>query len=98
MNRESITMTPERWRRLKEIYEAAHGEPRLKQAELVHSLARSDQELEAEANSLLSADETAASFLQTPVIDLHGCLSNDERLHSLTPGDVIARRFEILRF
>ncbi|HTF66618.1 MAG TPA: protein kinase [Edaphobacter sp.] len=98
MNREPITMTPERWRRLKEIYEAARGEPRLKQAELVHSLARNDQELEAEAKSLLSADETAASFLQTPVIDLHGCLTNDEPVRSLTPGDVISRRFEILRF
>ena len=98
MNRESIPMTPERWKRLKEIYEAAYSEPLLKQAELVHSLARSDQELEAEVKSLLAADETAGSFLQTPVIDLHGCLSNDESLHSLTPGAVISRRFEILRF
>jgi eukaryotic-like serine/threonine-protein kinase len=105
MDQQTIPMTAERWVQLKRIFEAAQSKPPAERAKAICALAKGDQELELAAKDLLAADESAGTFLQTPAANLHcpaaalhGPVVKTERLPSLTPSDVISKRFEILRF
>jgi serine/threonine protein kinase len=97
MDQQTIPMTAERWVHLKRIFEAVQSRPLAERAGAIRALANGDQELELAAKDLLAADESAGAFLQTPAADLHRPLAK-ERLPCLTPGNVISKRFEILRF
>ncbi|HEY4050196.1 MAG TPA: protein kinase [Acidobacteriaceae bacterium] len=97
MDQQTIPMTAERWVHLKRIFEAVQSRPLAERAGAIRALANGDQELELAAKDLLAADESAGAFLQTPAADLHRPLAK-ERVPCLTPGNVISKRFEILRF
>ncbi len=98
MDRQTSPMTAERWMQLKRIFEAAQSKPPLERAEMVCALAKGDRDLELAVRDLLAADGSAGAFLQTPAADLHSSVIGDESVHRLAPGDVISKRFEILRF
>ena len=74
MDRQTSPMTADKWIQLKKIFEAAQGKPPAEQADVVCALAQGDEELETAARDLLAADESAGSFLQTPVADLRSAL------------------------
>lgn len=92
-------MTPERWSRLQELFNsladlsAAHREERL--AHLNDS--GTDPDLLSEVRRLLLQVETETFFLDTPVFQARE-LDSLARRGSLHPADVLADRFEILRF
>lgn len=98
MSRTHVAMTPERWKKIKLVFEQATDAPLAERATFVHRMCHGDQDLELEVLRLLSATETAAGFLETPAADLHGFLREQEHFSSLAPNTVIAGRFEILRF
>ena len=98
MDWETIPMTPERWIRIKRIFEAAQSKPAPERAEIVCALAQGDRGLELAVRDLLAADDSAGAFLHTPAADVHNSVIKDEAVHSLAPGDIISKRFEILRF
>jgi serine/threonine protein kinase len=74
MDRPTSPMTAERWMQLKKILEAVQSKPAAEQAEMICALAQGDEELELAVRNLLSADERAGAFLQTPVAELHSPL------------------------
>ena len=98
MDQKTNPMTAGRWVQLKGIFEAVQSKPPAERTEMVRALAKGDQELELAVTNLLAAHENAGAFLHTPAADLHTTVINDESVHRLTPGDVISKRFEILRF
>jgi WD40 repeat protein len=60
-------MTPERWERVKELFEAASGlDPKRQDAFI--SKACEDEEIRAEVKSLLSEQERLGSFLKEPML------------------------------
>ena len=76
-------MTPERWQQVKEIFHAAlEREPALRPAFLVRACG-ADPELRAEVESLISAHEDDASFIDAPALG-RGLL--DEEPDVLRPG------------
>ena len=81
MDRQANPMTAERWMQLKTIFTAAQGKPPQERAAIVSSLAQGDGDLELAVGDLLAADESAGTFLQTPVPDQHSpVLAAGERL------------------
>ena len=98
MDWKTIPMTPERWIRIKNIFEAAQSIPARERVEMICALSQGDRELELAVRDLLAADESAGGFLQTPAADVHNSVINDEAVHFLAPGEIISKRFEILRF
>ena len=98
MDQQTTTMASERWRQLKRVFDAAQSKPPPERSEILRALTKDDPELEVAVRGLLAADETAGSFLQSPAADLHRPVLNDEPLPSLRAGDVISKRFEVLRF
>ena len=58
-------MTPERWKRVEEIYHAALARPAAARAAFVREACAGDEALLTEVHSLL-AQEGASAFLETP--------------------------------
>ena len=75
-------MTPERWRQIKELYQAAR-EP----AKRAHVLAAADPELRSEVESLLAQESSTAGILDQPawadVAELEG---TESKVTSIIPG------------
>jgi serine/threonine protein kinase len=95
----NAAMTPEKWQQIKQVFDEALNQPITKRGAVVRQLCNGDEELESEVQRLLGANETAAaSFLETPVVDLRGYLAAQGNVSSLAPDSIIAERFEILRF
>jgi eukaryotic-like serine/threonine-protein kinase len=98
MNR-SDSMTPARWELVTRIFEAALEEPPSTRNDFVRETCKADADLEAEVNKLLTADERAASFLESPPVSipLQGSSLNST-CPLLSTGSVVSSRFEIVRF
>jgi len=94
-------MTPERWERVKEIFETVVSVSDQERQSVVKNLCAGDTELETEVLKLLAADEQAAGFLQTPTLastqPRHG-KNNGVSFRIFRLGEVVSSRFEILRF
>ncbi len=91
-------MNPERWRRIKDIFDQALDTPTEQRRMLVRSACVGDPELEAEVLQLLHAHDTSGEFLEESAADLHTFLQPERSGPSLQSGMVLARRFEVRRF
>ncbi len=61
-------MTPERWRQVEEVLQAALDRPPVERAAFLDEACAGDTELLSEAGGLLSAHEEAGEFLEVPAI------------------------------
>jgi TolB-like protein/tRNA A-37 threonylcarbamoyl transferase component Bud32 len=82
---------------MQKIFEDALETPDSGRRRLVHERCKGDPSLEIDVNRLLEANETTG-FLETPAMDLLGSLGGKNEMYSFASGDLIANRFEILRF
>src|SRR6516225_5023188 len=91
-------LTSERWERAKEIFEAALGQPPERRSAFVVEACQGDNQLKAEVENLLVGDARAdATFLNAPTMPV--LFSGwPVRQSIFRDHQVIARRFEILRF
>jgi serine/threonine protein kinase/tetratricopeptide (TPR) repeat protein len=60
-------MKPERWQRIKQVWEAASERERQERAAFLSEACQEDDTLRRAVESLLAADEEAGTFLETPV-------------------------------
>jgi len=79
-------MTPERWRRVEEVFNAAVELPKERRSAFVHEACGSDLELRREVESLLASSGPAEDFLDRPVISLREPPSPE-----LGPGSRVGR-------
>src|SRR6516164_1820208 len=92
-----MDMTPERWERIKALFEAALRQPSVKRASFLAGLGP-DADLRAQVEKLLADHDEAGSFLSEPVLGTP--IRNSSRRDSrelLPSGEMIAGRFRIVR-
>ncbi len=77
-------MTPERWRQITGIFHAALGQRAAVRAAFLDRVCPDDPGLRAEVQAMLSAEEAAARFGETPGVALAG-----EAAPRLEPGDML---------
>jgi hypothetical protein len=63
-------MEPERWKRIEEIYHAASQLPQHKRSAFLVQACDGDDSLSSEIQALLSQDEKARSFIESPAADI----------------------------
>jgi len=92
-------MSPERWERIKELFEEARERPEPDRSPFLVEACQNDEELRREVESLLSGERNAGDFLQAPVVRIPVTQSSN-RNPSLTfsSGQIISGRFKVLRF
>jgi serine/threonine protein kinase len=83
-------MTPERWERVKDLFEVAQALPPGERRPYLASNCNDDVALQAEVDSLLDEYERAGSFIEKP------CLGVTHVDPGWGPGVLIGQRFEIL--
>lgn len=88
-------MTPERWDRLKVLFEAALEVPPAGRAAFVAVLCAGDEETRSELERLLAAEQEVKGFLSGST---HTFLAPEEPSPAFVPGSVLAGRFRISRF
>lgn len=66
----SLTMPPERWQRLKDLFHSALTIEAGQRASFLVEACADDPSLQVEVQSLLSSDETAADFIETPAFEM----------------------------
>ncbi|HUR98319.1 MAG TPA: protein kinase, partial [Pyrinomonadaceae bacterium] len=60
-------MSPERWREIEEVFQAAVEMPRADRAQFVDKFCGPDTELKAEILKLLQSDDSASDFIESPI-------------------------------
>jgi len=85
-----MEITPDKWQRAKELFDAVLGRPASERASFLAS-ACPETDLRAQVEQLLLNHEQAGGFLSKPVIEL----AKSERFAA---GSIIAGRFKIVRF
>lgn len=65
-----LFMTPERWRQLDQILQAALERPTQERAAFLTEVCGEDEALRAEMESLLAMDAEALTFLQKPIAEV----------------------------
>ena len=63
-------MTPERWRQVVEVFNAALEREPEQRARFVDEVCRGDEALKQEVETLLAADSPEDSFLQKPALEV----------------------------
>lgn len=93
-------MTPERWQRIKRLFDEALPLSATDRLALLERSSESDQETAQEVKRLLARSESAGSFLEQPVGDARKILSDaaQEAEPSLSVGRRLGDRFVIERF
>ncbi len=76
-------MTPERYRRIEQVYEAALELSGPERAEFLNSACVGDEDLRREVTSLLDAHQEARGFLEVPPDDLAAAMVSAEQGRSL---------------
>jgi serine/threonine protein kinase len=61
-------MTPEQWQKVEEVLQGALDRPPLDRASFLNEACGGDEQLKAEANSLISAYDEAGDFIEQPAI------------------------------
>jgi serine/threonine protein kinase len=90
-------ITPERWQRIKEVFEAVLETPREQRSSAVAELCRGDASLCAEVESLLVGLDKANTFMNRPAIaDVAAEFGAHQQ--SFRAGDLVSGRFKIVRF
>src|SRR5437660_12210509 len=92
----AMDMTPEKWERIKALFEGALEQPPAKRASFLARLCL-EEDLRAQVEKLLADHEDAGSFLSEPVLGTPARKSSRRDSHELPPGDMIVGRFRIVR-
>ena len=91
-------MSPERWRRYKQIFQAAEDLPQPQRADYVRGACGDDEELCRAILSLLGFRPPSEDFLSQPAADFISAEpTRDVPQAWLTAGEVLARRYQIVR-
>jgi eukaryotic-like serine/threonine-protein kinase len=93
----SSILTPERWMRIKRIFEAVVDSPLAERQELLCSLCGGDSQLESEIRHLLAAENRAGSFLEGGAELALSVFAEGEASRSFEDGRVVSDRFEVRR-
>src|SRR6188768_789861 len=91
-------MTPERWRQIEQVFQAAlEREPAGRDA-FLDEACRDDRDLRAEVDALLRANSASGSFLDRPA-GLSTSLTGDpeDSIPIFVPGQLVSGRFRIVR-
>jgi serine/threonine protein kinase/tetratricopeptide (TPR) repeat protein len=92
-------MHPERWERIKELFEAALNRAEPERSSFLVQACVGDESLRREVESLLSAHIHASKFMQAPVFDEPAALcAQDLSSSTFAVDEVISGRFKVLRF
>ena len=95
---EAAHMNPRNWQRVKQIFHSAVDLPTGERAKFIARACQGDKDLQEEIQRLLTADECAGSFLENPNLTDHSASTQSQLMHFLSPGNVVAGRFEIVSF
>ena len=79
-------MTSKRWKRVEEIYDAALELDKEKRAAFLESSCADDRDLRREVESLLSHQEKAGDFLESPAMDVVSVPATGNESVALAPG------------
>src|SRR5215216_5946298 len=60
-------MSPERWREIEEVFQAAVEIPRADRAQFIDKFCGTDAELKGEILKLLESDDSASDFIESPI-------------------------------
>ncbi|MEO8572352.1 MAG: hypothetical protein ABI481_00160 [Pyrinomonadaceae bacterium] len=60
-------MSPERWREIEEVFQAAVEMPRADRAQFLDKVCGTDADLKAELQKLLDSDDAASDFIESPI-------------------------------
>ena len=91
-----MNMTPEKWERIKALFEAALQQPPAKRVPFLVRLCP-EEDLRAHVKKLLADHDDAGSFLSEPVLGTPVRKSSSDYSYELTSGQMIAGRFRIVR-
>jgi serine/threonine protein kinase/tetratricopeptide (TPR) repeat protein len=83
------------WEQVKQIFNAALEVPATERVRFVEQACCGNNEMQAEVNKLLAADERVESFLENSILE-H--LNRTQELHLFQPKEMISGRFEIICF
>jgi serine/threonine protein kinase len=89
-------MTPDRWQKVKEIFQAALDRPARERSVFLADACREDEALHREVESLLASHEKEGSFIDSPAHEAAAESILDEKTE-LKPGQVVGA-YEILSF
>jgi eukaryotic-like serine/threonine-protein kinase len=82
-------MTPERWKRVEDLYESASGLPPTERDQFLRVACADDDEVRAEVESLLSVNAESTRFLETPVMELSAALPAAIAAGSVLPDPLV---------
>jgi serine/threonine protein kinase len=91
-------MDVERWDRIKGLFEAALDRPEADREQFLAEACQGREDLLVDVKSLLSSEKEFGDFLEQPVVRLPASPENDDLPPLFSPGEIVAERFQILRF
>lgn len=91
-------ISPERWEKIKGIFDAALQLPEQARPEFLHSVCCGDSELEAELQHLIATYERTATSLELSAGAALSYAQHDESSRVLRNGQLLAGRFGVIRF
>src|SRR5262247_3927840 len=83
-------MKPERWKQIDQLLEAALAREPERRAEFLNQACAGDEELRKKVESLLSSDERAGSFIESPAFEVGAELLAEDQTQPLV-GQQIGR-------
>ena len=89
-------MTPEKWERIKALFEVALQQPAAKRASFLARLCP-EEEVRTRVEKLLADHDEAGSFLSDPVLGSPPRETSRTPIHELASGEVVAGRFKVIR-
>src|SRR5215831_20183720 len=92
-------MEPERWHRVESLYHSALKIAAEDRAVFLKDKCKDDQELRNEVESLLSYEDSAANFIESPAFTAAAKLLAEEstgKIAVLASGVVVSQRFRII--
>jgi len=90
-----VTMTPELWKRLKPLYEAALETSGEQRAQFIAEACKDDALLKNELEKLLQSNTESTFPLENPLIRLNNLFRENSK--TLSVGQVLLQRFQIVR-
>jgi serine/threonine protein kinase len=86
-------MTPERWQKVEQVFQAALDLPQLERAAFLNEVCGGDHELKHETCALIEAYDRASDFIEEPALahDAHLFIDNEPRVREIGPYSVIDR-------
>src|SRR5580698_2335067 len=91
-------MEPERWKRIEEIYHAASQLPQHKRSSFLMQACDGDDSLSSEVQALLSQDEKAGNFIESPAADIvaRAIASDRAKVSESVPAGTVISHYTIV--